>query len=191
MLRHKQIEWYEKQPNGGYGSLAWWQQVPAGNLPTLEHNGVVLTDSEVIAEYLEEIWPETAMQAKHRYCVHLSVNVDAFMTDWSRHFALFWLGRRSDRPKATAFDQLQQRLDQCGQLDLKQHQLSASRLWLVIAVLPPVFHGLTLSNKRLVTVLTGRIRSLGLRHHLESFQAVKDEYALYTGHHPLDGNLKY
>jgi glutathione S-transferase len=61
VLRHKQLEWQEVPPPGGYGSAEYKRLVPAGNLPALEHNGLLLADSEAIAEYLNEVFPEPDM----------------------------------------------------------------------------------------------------------------------------------
>jgi len=61
VLRHKQLEWEEVLPPGGYGSQAYKDLVPGGSLPALEHDGELLSDSEAIAEYLNEVWPEPDM----------------------------------------------------------------------------------------------------------------------------------
>ncbi len=57
VLRHKQLDWEEVPPPGGYGSDEYRQRVPAGNLPALEHDGLLIADSEAIAEYLNEEFP--------------------------------------------------------------------------------------------------------------------------------------
>lgn len=61
LLRHKELQWEELPPPGGYGSEEYKQLVPAGNLPALEHSGFLLSDSEAIAEYLNEVFPEPQM----------------------------------------------------------------------------------------------------------------------------------
>ena len=60
-LRAKSLVWREVLPAGGYGSAEYAAQVPAGNLPALEHEGLLLSDSEAINEYLEERFPRPAM----------------------------------------------------------------------------------------------------------------------------------
>jgi len=60
-LRAKGLEWQEMLPVGGYGSAEYAAQVPAGNLPALEHEGLLLSDSEAINEYLEERFSHPAM----------------------------------------------------------------------------------------------------------------------------------
>ncbi|UUX50681.1 glutathione S-transferase [Nisaea acidiphila] len=61
LLRHKGLEWEEIAPPGGYGSAEYRAIVPAGNLPALRDDGVLLSDSEAIAEYLNETRPEPPM----------------------------------------------------------------------------------------------------------------------------------
>lgn len=57
VLRAKGLDWDERGPTGGYRSAEWFGQVPSGNLPTLVHDGVTISDSEAAAEYLEEVFP--------------------------------------------------------------------------------------------------------------------------------------
>lgn len=61
VLRAKGLEWEERGPTGGYGSPEWLAQVPSGNLPTLAHNGLMISDSEAAAEYLNEVFPTPAL----------------------------------------------------------------------------------------------------------------------------------
>ena len=58
LLRHKSLTWEEVSPPGGYGSEAYKALVPGGNLPALRHGELLIADSEAIAEYLEECWPD-------------------------------------------------------------------------------------------------------------------------------------
>ena len=61
VLRHKQLEWNEQAPPGGYGSNEYKAVVVSGNLPTLVDGSLLIADSEAIAEYLEEKYPVPAM----------------------------------------------------------------------------------------------------------------------------------
>lgn len=61
MMRHKSIAWEELPPPGGYGSAEYKAIVPSGNLPAMIHEGFMLSDSEAIAEYLNEAFPQTPM----------------------------------------------------------------------------------------------------------------------------------
>ncbi len=58
LLRYKSLTWEEVPPPGGYGSEAYKALVPGGNLPALRHGELLIADSEAIAEYLEECWPD-------------------------------------------------------------------------------------------------------------------------------------
>jgi glutathione S-transferase/maleylpyruvate isomerase len=60
-LRHKGLEWKEQPPPGGYGSAEFKRTVPSGNLPALQDGPLQIADSEAIAEYLEETYPQPAM----------------------------------------------------------------------------------------------------------------------------------
>ena len=57
LLRHKKLEWQELPPPGGYGSDEYAWIVPSGNLPALVDGDLLLSDSEAIAEYLNEKHP--------------------------------------------------------------------------------------------------------------------------------------
>ncbi|WP_107498324.1 glutathione S-transferase family protein [Thalassobius sp. I31.1] len=61
LLRHKNLEWQEVPPPGGYGSAEYKQIVPSGNLPAMQDSNLLLADSEAIAEYLNEIHITPAM----------------------------------------------------------------------------------------------------------------------------------
>lgn len=60
-LRAKALDWREVPPPGGYGSDAYKALVPSGNLPALQTDGLLIADSEAIAEYLEETYPQPAL----------------------------------------------------------------------------------------------------------------------------------
>jgi glutathione S-transferase/maleylpyruvate isomerase len=57
-LRHKGLDWQEVPPPGGYGSDEYKRIVASGNLPALDVDGFLIADSEAIAEYLEERFPD-------------------------------------------------------------------------------------------------------------------------------------
>ena len=61
MMRHKSLVWEELVPPGGYGSDEYRSIVPSGNLPAMIHDGFMLADSEAIAEYLNEAFPNVPM----------------------------------------------------------------------------------------------------------------------------------
>ena len=61
LLRHKGIAFEDRPPKGGYGSADYKEIVPSGNLPAIDDGRIVLADSEAIAEYLNERFPEPPM----------------------------------------------------------------------------------------------------------------------------------
>lgn len=61
LLCHKSIPFEQLAPPGGYGSDAYSVIVPSGNIPAMIHDGFMLSDSEAIAEYLEEAFPDIPM----------------------------------------------------------------------------------------------------------------------------------
>ncbi|WP_420862148.1 glutathione S-transferase family protein [Algirhabdus cladophorae] len=58
LLRHKRLDFNEVPPPGGGGSAEYLSLVPSGNIPALVDGDLTLTDSEAIAEYLEEKYPK-------------------------------------------------------------------------------------------------------------------------------------
>ena len=58
VLRFKDLECEILPPPGGYGSEEYKKRVPSGTIPALDHDGVILSESEVINEYLNEVFPE-------------------------------------------------------------------------------------------------------------------------------------
>lgn len=61
VLRAKGAVWEEVPPPGGYGSDEYKTVVPSGNLPALRDGDLLIADSEAIAEYLEEIYPDPSL----------------------------------------------------------------------------------------------------------------------------------
>lgn len=58
VLEAKTIAYCVVPPPGGYGSAEYKRLVPMGTIPAIDHDGVVLSESEAINEYLEEVFPE-------------------------------------------------------------------------------------------------------------------------------------
>ena len=61
LLRHKNLQWQSVAPPDGYGSPTYCHVIPAGTIPALDDNGFKLSESEAIAEYINEIAPTPAM----------------------------------------------------------------------------------------------------------------------------------
>ncbi len=54
-IRFKDLECEVLPPPGGYGSDEFKKTVASGTIPALDHDGIILSESEVINEYLNEI----------------------------------------------------------------------------------------------------------------------------------------
>jgi len=61
LMRYKGLDWREVAAPGGHGSEAYLRLVPTGTLPALDHDGVMIGDSEAIMEYLDEVFPAPPM----------------------------------------------------------------------------------------------------------------------------------
>ena len=61
LLRYKNLQWQEILPPGGYGSDEYKKIIPSGNLPALVDGDLIIADSEAIAEYLNEKYPQPSM----------------------------------------------------------------------------------------------------------------------------------
>lgn len=61
-LLAKGLRFQERAPPGGYRSEAWRARVPTGTIPALElDDGTLIAESEVILEYLEEVYPQPTL----------------------------------------------------------------------------------------------------------------------------------
>lgn len=61
VLVAKNVAFEEREPPGGYRSESYRNIVPMGTLPAIVDDGLVLSESEAINEYLEERFPSPAM----------------------------------------------------------------------------------------------------------------------------------
>ena len=57
-LRLKGVAYETKAPPGGYASPSYKAVVPAGTIPAIVHDDLVLSESETIVEYLNEVFTE-------------------------------------------------------------------------------------------------------------------------------------
>lgn len=61
LIDYKSIEVNLISPPGGYGSDIFKKISPLGSIPTLKHNNTILYESEIINEYLNELYPSPPM----------------------------------------------------------------------------------------------------------------------------------
>ena len=61
LIDYKNIEVDLIPPPGGYGSDIFKKISPLGSIPTLKHNNIILYESEIINEYLNELYPTPPM----------------------------------------------------------------------------------------------------------------------------------
>ena len=61
VLENKGLAYEEREPPEGYRSEAYRRIVPMGTIPAIVSGDLILSESEVIAEFLEESAPEPAM----------------------------------------------------------------------------------------------------------------------------------
>ena len=57
-IRFKVLDCQILHPPGGYGSDEYKKIVESGTIPALDHDGIILSESEVINEYLNEVFPD-------------------------------------------------------------------------------------------------------------------------------------
>ena len=121
LLRHKGLDWQDLAPPGGYGSVEFKRIVPSGNLPTLVDGGLIIADSEAIAEYLEEAYPNPPalprdLGGRARVRERSRFNDTRLEPELRRLFPHVRPARRDTSAMATIGAALQTRLEQLGQM---------------------------------------------------------------------------
>lgn len=182
VLRHKELTWEEIPPPGGYGSAAYKDHVPSGNLPALVDGDLLIADSEAIAEYLEERHPVPAMlpsdaadraRVRERGRFH-----DTRLEPVLR--ALFpFIPGRSAPPESfldAQADQVSTRLEQLSQM---LGPVAGEALSLGDCGHPITFAWLDALQKRLELRLVWPDAIRAYRHRLATHSAVADELADY------------
>ena len=61
LVDYKNIEVHLTPPPGGYGSDTFKKISPTGTIPTLKHGNIIISESEIINEYLNDLYPNPAM----------------------------------------------------------------------------------------------------------------------------------
>lgn len=121
LLRHKRLAWQEMDPPGGYGSAEFKRIAPSGNLPTLIDGGVMIADSEAIAEYLEEAYPDppalpASLVDRARVRERSRFNDTRLEPELRKLFPHVRPGRRDTSAVSAIGAAVQARLDQLGQM---------------------------------------------------------------------------
>lgn len=121
LLRHKGLDWQDLDPPGGYGSAEFKRIVPSGNLPTLVDGALMIADSEAIAEYLEEAYPDPPalprdLAGRARARERSRFNDTRLEPEVRRLFPHVRPARREAAALAAIGPALQARLDQLGQM---------------------------------------------------------------------------
>ena len=73
-LQFKGIDYQMQAPPDGYGSTAYRAIVPMGTIPAIEHESLIVSESDTILEYLDEQFPDPPLlpqapadRARHRF----------------------------------------------------------------------------------------------------------------------------
>jgi glutathione S-transferase/maleylpyruvate isomerase len=184
LLRHKCLVWDDLPPTGGYGSDEYRAIVPSGNLPAMIHDGFLLADSEAIAEYLEEAFPDIPMlpdTIKER----AKVREKGRLHDTRLEPALRMLyaqaayASRDDSAVAKAVAAINKALESLDLL-LSNDFLPHNRLWLCDCGFAVTFAWIKAFETALELPINwpDRVISYGMR--LDAFTAVKAELVDYT-----------
>ena len=183
MLRHKSITFEQLQPPGGYGSDEYSAIVPSGNLPAMIHDGFMLSDSEAIAEYLDEAFPDIPMlpdtiklRAKSR---ELSRSHDTRLEPAVRTIypQVFFATRDANLVKAGGA-LITKQLSSLGLL-LSMNPLDTDQLWLCDCGFSVTFAWITAFEDVLGLPVKWPQNVCDYATRLKSFQAVADELVDY------------
>lgn len=173
-LRLKELAFEAVAPPDGYGSAAYKAIVPAGTIPAIIHDGLVLAESETIVEYLEEAFPEPRLlpegSAARARCRQLARFHDTRLEPTLR--ALFPQMARAGRDQAVVERQLElfhTRLADLAAIATPAPWLAGSALTLADLPFPP-----TLGMARLMLEHLGR--ALSLPPALEAWHALAEAH---------------
>lgn len=182
-LRHKGLEWEELPPPGGYGSAEYKAIVPSGNIPAMVHDGFMLADSEAIAEYLNEAFPDVPMlpadlhaRAKARefgrlHDTRLEPNVRALFPQVR--------AQEKDRDAICAGGEAISKSLAALALLLANSQLPEDQLWLCDAGFAVTFEWMALFERDLGLPIDWPDSVRAYQSRLKEFAAVSDELAHY------------
>ncbi len=183
LLRHKGLSWQEQSPPGGYGSAEYKSIVSSGNLPALVDAGLLIADSEAIAEYLNERHPTPAMLpgsiAARAQCRERSRFHDTRLEPALRQcFAHIAPAGRDPGALATLGNEVNTRLQQYGQI-LTQQSPDSSELTLADCGYPISFAWIDALTPVLSLPIQWPQVVLQWRNDIERHEAVATELAAY------------
>ena len=192
LLRHKRLSWDDVPPKGGYGSAEYRAIVPSGNLPAMVHDGFMLADSEAIAEYLEEAFPQTAMlpdtisaRAKVREKGRLhDTRLEPAVRQLYPYVAYETRNRQAVLAAAVAINKALSSLE----LLLSSDALPDNQLWLCDCGFAVCFAWIKAFEKTLELPINWPERVVAYDRNLNSFPAVQAELAAYAA--AMAGYLK-
>jgi glutathione S-transferase len=184
VLRNKAAVWEERLPPGGYGSDIYKAVVPSGNLPALVDGDLLLADSEVIAEYLDEripdppmLPPKLAARAKAR---ELSRFHDTRLEPELRKlFALFSPADRNPAISAAQSTALSARLVQLARMLPARDESTVDGPMLADCGFPISFVWIDALTPILGLTVTWPKEVLSYRERIEQHPAIADEVADY------------
>ncbi|MEL6683416.1 MAG: glutathione S-transferase N-terminal domain-containing protein [Pseudomonadota bacterium] len=184
LMRHKTLHWNDLPPPGGYGSDEYRAIVPSGNLPAMVHDGFMLADSEAIAEYLEETFPETPMlpdtikaRAKVREMGRLhDTRLEPAVRLLYPHVAYDNRDDKAVRAAVTAIDKALASLD----LLLSQDDLPTGQLWLGDCGFVVCFAWIKAFETALCLPITWPDAVVTYDQQLNTYPAVRAELAAYA-----------
>ncbi|MGI9400639.1 MAG: glutathione S-transferase family protein [Rhizobiaceae bacterium] len=184
LLRHKKVAWKEIPPPGGYGSAEYKSIIPSGNLPALDEDGLLIGDSEAIAEYLNEKYPDPAMLpgdiAERAAIRELSRFHDTRLEPEVRKlFPLIDPEKRDVEIVAAQSAAISERLVQFGQLIIQKHLDNNRGLMLGDCGYPPTFTWLDTLTRILEFKLEWPEPVRSYRDRISKIEAVRDELASY------------
>ena len=192
MLDHKSIPFEQRPPPGGYGSDEYRAIVPSGNLPAMIHDGFMLSDSEAIAEYLEEAFPDVPMlpdtpqlRAKAR---EFSRSHDTRLEPAVRAMYPFVDYKTRDQDAVREGGALiSKQLSALGLL-LSQNPLETDRLWLCDCGFAVTFAWIKAFEAAIDLPITWPPIVVAYDKRLQSFSVVREELTAYRA--AMDGYLE-
>jgi glutathione S-transferase len=186
LLRYKRLDWQDVAPPGGYGSDAFKRIVPSGNLPTLLDGDLMIADSEAIAEYLEEAYPDPPalprdLAGRARVRERSRFNDTRLEPELRKLFPHVRPARRQTAALAAIGMALQARLDQLGQM-LQDALEAGSRLTLGDCGLAVTLHWVRLICPKLDIPIN--LPDAVARYHasVAALPSVAEEMAAYLPH---------